>query len=98
MDLKYDEKVDAAAVRVCGPVTPGSIDDTDRLDADRLVHYDANGLVLKYEFLNVRRFGVRLDDLKDRDELRRLFAEAGFQERSWGDPIPTPRRRERTAS
>ena len=70
-----------------------------RLDADRLVHYDADGTVVKYEFLNARRYGVRLDDLEERDELTRIFQEVGFQERDWGHPIASNvgRRRDRAA-
>lgn len=97
MKLKYDPQVDAAAVEVRGPIPPGGVDATDRLDADRLVHYDADDEIIEYEFLNVRRYGVRLDDLEHREELTRLFAEAGFAERDWGHPIPTTviRRRDR---
>ena len=67
------------------------------LDADRLVHYDADDEIVEYEFLNAKRYGVRLDDLEHREELARLFAEAGFVERDWGHPIPTRviRRRDR---
>jgi hypothetical protein len=89
MKLEYDAQVDAAAVLVRGPIAPGGVDATDRLDADRLVHYDADDQIVEYEFLNVKRYGVRLDDLEHREELARLFAEAGFSERDWGHPIPT---------
>ena len=97
MKLRYDPQVDAAAVEVRGPIAPASVDATDRLDADRLVHYDADDEIIEYEFLNVRRYGVRLDDLEHREELASLFAEAGFLERDWGHPIPTRviRRRDR---
>ena len=95
MELKYDHRADAAAVRTRGEIPPGGVADTERLDADRLVHYDEAGAILKYEFLNVRRFGVRLDDLQHRDELAALFSREGFVERDWGHPIPTKRRRPR---
>lgn len=97
MRLEYDAQVDAAAVLVRGPIAPGGVDATDRLDADRLVHYDADDEIIEYEFLNAKRYGVRLDDLEHREELARLFAEAGFVERDWGHPIPTRviRRRDR---
>jgi len=89
MRLTYDPQVDAASVDVGGPHGPGTRDALDRLDADRLVHYDADDQIIEYEFLNVRRYGVRLDDLEHREALARLFAESGFVERDWGHPIPT---------
>lgn len=48
---------------------------------------------------NVRRHGVKLDDLEHRKWLARLFREAGIQERDWGHPIPTTviRRHDRAA-
>lgn len=100
MELKYDPVVDAVAIRTGGAIQPGTIDDTEQLDADRLVHYDVHGNVLKYEFLNAKRYGVRLDDLEHREELAALFAEAGFSERDWSHPIPTKvtRHRGRTSA
>ena len=95
MELEYDPKADAASVLVRGPIPPGGRDALDRLDADRLVHYDADDEIIEYEFLNVRRYGVRLDDLEHREELATLFREAGFAERDWGHPIPTKVRRRR---
>jgi uncharacterized protein YuzE len=86
MKLTYDSQVDAASVAVKGPIAPGSVDATEPLDADRFVHYDADDEIVEYEFLNVRRHGVRLDDLEHREELARLFAEAGFVERDWSTP------------
>ena len=97
LELKYDPGADAASVLVRGPIAPGSRDALDRLDADRLIHYDADDEIIEYEFLNVRRYGVRLDDLEHRDELTRLFEDAGFQQRDWGHPIPTRRRKSRAA-
>jgi hypothetical protein len=100
MQLKYDRQVDAASVLAAGPTVPGGDHYKDRLDADRFVRYrESDGSVLEYEFLNVRRFGVRLDDLEHRAELAGLFKEAGFQERDWSHPIPTKviRRRDRAA-
>jgi hypothetical protein len=89
MQLKYDPRVDAASVLVAGPIVPSGDHYKDRLDADRFVRYrESDGAVLEYEFLNVRRLGVRLDDLEHRVELAELFREAGFQERGWGHPIP----------
>jgi len=70
-------------------VGPEDTDDSERLDADRIVRYGADGHPLMYSFLNVRRYGVRLDDLEHRAELAALFREAGFQERDWSHPIPT---------
>ncbi|MCC6177503.1 MAG: hypothetical protein IT305_19565 [Chloroflexi bacterium] len=98
MSLEYDREADAASVLVRGPVRPGARVALDRLDADRLVHFGSDDEILEYEFLNARRYGVRLDDLEHRDELARLFAEAGFQERHWGHPIPTRVRRGRERS
>jgi hypothetical protein len=72
------------------PIVPGGNHHKEQIDEDRLIRYsDDDGSVLGYEFLNVRRFGVRLDDLEHRAELADLFREAGFQERSWSDPIST---------
>ncbi len=90
MELIYDPQADAAAVLVRGEILPGSRDALDRLDADRFIHYDADDEVIEYQFLNVQRYGVRLDDIEDpehRAELGRLFKEAGFKERYWGHPI-----------
>ena len=100
MKLEYDPQADAASVLVSGPDVPGRRDALDRLDADRLIHYDAADDIIEYEFLNVRRYGVRLDDLEHRAELAALFAEAGFRERDWGHAIPTRvvRRRDPAAS
>lgn len=95
MKLIYDDGSDAASVLVRGPIAPGSRDALDRLDADRLVHYDVHDEIIEYEFLNVRRYGVRLDDLQHREELVRLFTDAGFHERNWGHPLPTRSRRSR---
>jgi uncharacterized protein YuzE len=91
MQLDYDERGDAAFVYLDGPLMPGSVDGTERLDADRFIKIDVDDRILAYEFLNVRRYGVRLDDLEHRDALRALFREAGFVERDWGHPIPTRR-------
>jgi uncharacterized protein YuzE len=92
MRLKYDPIADAAYVEVHGPVLPGAVDLTEPLDQDRLLDYDADDRVIGYEFLNVRRYGVRLDDLEHREDLSRLFREAGFQERTWGTPWGSGRR------
>jgi hypothetical protein len=90
MELCYDPKVDAASVLVCGPIEPGGDHHKDRIDADRFVRYrDSDNAIIQYEFLNVKRYGVRLDDLEHREELEALFREAGFQERAWVHPIPT---------
>lgn len=101
MQLKYDDRVDAASVFVGGEIVPGGDHHKERLDADRFVRYsDIDGTVLQYEFLNVRRYGVRLDDLEHQAELSALFADAGFSERDWGHPIPTKvtRHRDRTSA
>jgi hypothetical protein len=101
MELRYDPKADAASVLIRGPIDPGGNHHKDRLDADRFIRYcDDDDAVIQYEFLNVRRYGVRLDDLEHRQELAALFREAGIQERNWGHPIPTTviRRRRDTAA
>jgi uncharacterized protein YuzE len=100
MKLTYDSHADAAYVEVDGPISDGGVDGTERLDADRNVDYDADDQIVGYELLNVRRYGVRLDDLEHREELAALFRDAGFQARDWGHPIPTKviRRRDRAAS
>ncbi len=92
MKLDYDEQVDAAYVEVAGPIPPGGVDANERLDQDRIVDYDADDRIIGYEFLNVRRHGVRLDDLEHRDDLRALFHEAGFAERDWSAPLSAMRR------
>jgi len=96
MQLDYDERGDAAFVYLDGPLTPGRVDGTEQLDQDRFIRFDAEDRILAYEFLGVRRYGVRLDDLEHRDELRRLFREAGFAERDWGSPRPAAGPRVRT--
>jgi hypothetical protein len=96
MKMEYDPRADAASVEVRGPIEPGDVADLEILDQDRNVRYDAQGRPVEYEFLNVKRHGVRLDDIVDpehRQELARLFREAGFRERDWGSPRPTSKRR-----
>ena len=93
MELKYDRQGDAAFVYVSGPLTPGSIGGTKQLDQDRLVRFDREDRLLAYEFLGVRRFGVRVDDLEHRDELRAIFRDAGITERDWSAPLERVRRR-----
>ena len=99
MELKYDERADGAHVMMRQSIRPEDIDDSEQLDADRIVRYGVGGHALMYSFLNVRLYGVRLDDLEHREELAALFREAGFQERDWSHPIPTKviRRRDRAA-
>jgi len=100
MELKYDERADAASVFTGGPIVPGGNHHKEQIDDDRLIRFDDDdGSILQYEFLNVRRYGVRLDDLEHREELAGLFREAGFQERDWSHPISTKviRRRDRAA-
>jgi hypothetical protein len=95
MRMTYSAGADAASVLIQEPITPRSDHRKERIDADRFVRYDAKGRVIEYEFLNVRRYGVRLEDLEHREELAELFREAGFEERDWGHPIPTKVRRRR---
>lgn len=90
MQLDYDERGDAAFVYLNGPLVPGSVDGTEQLDQDRLIRFGMGDRVLAYEFLRVRRYGVRLDDLEHRDDLRHVFREAGFSERDWSTPLPAP--------
>ena len=73
MKLDYDPQADAAFVYVDGPIPPGGVGFTEPLDQDRLLRYDADGQIIAYEFLSVRRRGVRLDDLEHREELARVF-------------------------
>ena len=90
MQLKYDAKVDAASVVVGGPIEPGGQHSKDRLDEDRFVRYsDRDGAILQYEFLNVRRHGVRVDDLEHREELTALFRDGGFPVQVQVDPATT---------
>jgi uncharacterized protein YuzE len=88
MKLTYDEHGDAAYVYVAGPILPGGVDYTEELDQDRNIDRDANDVILGYEFLNVRRYGVRLDDLEHRDDLAQIFREVGIRERDWSTPRP----------
>ena len=89
MHMTFDEKADVVRVRVRPTIAPEDVADSERLDADRFVRYDANRHPLTYEFLNARRFGIRVDDLEDRAALAALIREAGFVERDWGHPLPT---------
>lgn len=86
MRLRYDPQVDAASVEVRGPIAPGGSAGGEPLDQDRIVHYNVDDEIIEYEFLNVKRHGVKLDDLEHREELSKLFREAGFAERDWGTP------------
>jgi hypothetical protein len=90
MKLVHDEKGDSAAVLTDGEIGPDDTADVRELDADRIVRYDADGRVIEYQFFNVRRHGVRLNDLENGDDrlaLARLFREAGIQERTWGTTV-----------
>jgi hypothetical protein len=80
---------------LAGPIVSGTIAFTDELDDERNVSYDADDRVIRYEFLDVRRLGVKLDDLEHRDALRALFREAGFTERDSASPRPEPKPRVR---
>jgi len=96
MKLYYDPKADAASVEVDGPADAARIAFLEELDQDRNVRCDADGHAVEYELLNVRRWGVRLDDLEHRDELTQLFQDAGFTERAWSSPRPRSETRRRT--
>jgi hypothetical protein len=103
MQLKYYEQSDSAIVLTAGEIGPDDTADVRELDCDRIVRYDAADRAIEYQFFNVRRHGVRLDDLDsadDRAALSRLFREAGFLERTWGTPISykVVRRRRDTAT
>jgi hypothetical protein len=90
VELIYDAQGDSAAVLTAGEIGPGDTADVRELDADRIVRYGAAGRAIEYQFFDVRRHGVRLDDLEngdDRAALARLFREAGFEERTWGTPV-----------
>lgn len=98
MKLTYDPQADAAYVYVVESIPDGGVDGTHSLDMDRNVDYDTQDRLIGYEFLNVRRLGVRLDDLEHRDELARLFREAGIEERHWSEPWPEQVLRKHAAS
>ena len=90
MRLNYFEQGDSAIVLTAGEIGPDNTADVRVLDVDRIVRYDADGRAIKYQYFNVRRHGVRLDDLEisdDRVALARLFREAEFQERTWSTPV-----------
>jgi uncharacterized protein YuzE len=71
MKLQISEQVDAAYVEL----SDAFVDRTERLGPDRMIDYAADGTILGYEFLNVRRHGVDLSDLPHRDELARIFVD-----------------------
>jgi len=87
MQLVYDQKGDSVAVLTRGEIGPDDTADVHELDSDRIVRLDTSGTVIEYQFFNVRRYGVRLDDLEHREALSQLFAEGGFKERDWSHPI-----------
>ena len=60
MKLEYDPQADAASVLMGGIIVPGGDHYKEPLDADRFVRYDSDDEILEYEFLNVRRYGVKL--------------------------------------
>ena len=96
MKFSYDAQVDAAYIEVARPVPTGGGVTTEELDQDRNVDYGADDRIVGYEFLNVRRYGVRLDDLEHREQLAGLFREAGFAERDWSTSRSALKRRART--
>jgi uncharacterized protein YuzE len=66
--LEIDRSADAAYVLFSAQ----PVQRTTRLDARRLVDYDAAGELVGIEFLALRR-GVDLSGLPNREELARLF-------------------------
>jgi hypothetical protein len=100
MDIRYDEQGDSAAVLIQGEIGPNDTADVQQLDSDRIARYDARGNVIEYQFFNVRRHGVRLNDLTHHAELARLFEAAGIRERDWSQPVQvvTVRRRRNVAA
>jgi hypothetical protein len=90
MKLKYFERTDSAIVLTRGEIGPDDTADVRELDADRIVRLGVDGRAIEYQFFNVRRLGVRLNDLEsseDRLALTGLFREAGIQERTWSTPV-----------
>ena len=87
MVLRYYEEGDSAAVLVNGEIGPNDTADVRQLDSDRIARYDATGQVIEYQFFNVRRHGVRIDDLMHREQLAVLFHDASIPERDWSIPI-----------
>jgi hypothetical protein len=88
MRLRYDPTVDAAFASTGDDIRPGQIAANEKPDEDRRIVYDVDDRILGYEFLNVRRWGVRLDDLPHGEELARLFAAHGFRVRGEPGRIP----------
>jgi uncharacterized protein YuzE len=70
MKLSMDRAIGVAYIELID----GFVDHTVRLDQDRMIDYDAEGRVMGYEFLSIRR-GVDLSDLPHREELARLFVD-----------------------
>src|SRR5690242_6389975 len=87
MRLILDEQGDSAAVLTGSEIGPDDTAEVRELDADRVARYDAAGNVIEYQFFNVKRHGVRLDDLEHRAALARLFADTGIAERTWSQSI-----------
>lgn len=100
MELRYDQRADAAAVLTNGEIGPEDTADVEELDADRIVRFDAHGQVIEYQFFNVRRYGVRVNDLPHREALETLFQRAGIAERDWSEPVVvvSVKRRQRGAA
>ena len=68
--LELDSRADAAYV----VLSDEDVTSTLKLDANRLVDFDAHGQIIGIEFLHISG-GVDLSDLPYREELRRLFDE-----------------------
>ena len=95
MRMNYDVDGDSAAVLVIGEIGPNDTADVRQIDSDRIARYDAADQVIEYQFFNVRRHGVRLDDLEHREQLAAIFHDAGIPERDWSTPVEVVRVRRR---
>ncbi len=68
MKLELDKDADAVYVMI----NPNDVAQTTKVDANRLIDYDANGAVVGIEFLNISH-GADLADLPFHDKLVELF-------------------------
>ncbi len=90
MKIEYDRRGDVAYATVGPAIEPGTIAAVERFGEDRRVDYDAEGRVLGYEFLNVRRFGVDVAGLPYADEVAAAFKAAASASRRASAPTSAP--------
>ena len=92
MRLEHDPQADAAYVYV----SDEDVTRTDRVDQDRAIDYGANGQIVGYDFMNVRR-GVRVDDLEHSRQLSETLCAAGIDRAPTSPPLSVRTMHERRA-